>query len=278
MSDNVEKILSDLKGELQTIEGAIETKTRDKNEFLKTTEGEIKSKTKEIEEKTKQKNTVKGDIANLEKIVKEINLISDAYKQGFTSIQTDTTEIEKYLSSKEAMLENAVKDKKDEIISKIDEVDDSITKIKDAVDKLKKDLPKAQEEYGELKVKLDESQNNYNSVKAKQKDIEDKLKKLKELKQSIVKEEAGNNTANIYFFIHDSKKLLEKMKPDILPEAEFKQKLLKELNNLYDAEKNVRDKETLLEKAKNELNEKQKALETAIKDRNQHILEKLKTI
>lgn len=276
MSDNVEDKLNALKGELQTIEGAIKTATKEKNDLLKTKEEEIKNKTNEIEKKTKQKNTVKGDIANLEKIRTEINQISDAYKQGFTSIQKEKTEIESYLSLKEAMLENAVKDKKDEILSKIKEVDDPINKID--VKQLMKDIKVAQVAYENEKVKRDESQINYNSFKAKQKDIEGKLKKLKDLKQLIVKEEDGNNTTNMYFFIQDAKRLLDETKSDILPEDDFKQELLDAWNELDAKEKSVRDKETLLEQAKNEHNEKQKALDIARKDRNQCILEKLKTI
>ncbi|MDR4505830.1 MAG: hypothetical protein MRK01_13745 [Candidatus Scalindua sp.] len=279
MSDNVENNLRTLKGRLQTIEEAIEKKAIEKNEYLKTSQEEIIKKTKEIEKKTKEKNTLKGDITNLEKIRIEINQISDAYKQGLKSIQKDTTEIENYLSLKESMLEIAVKDKKDKIISKIQEVDESIHNINEEVKALEKALQTAQEGYRDAKVNRDKSQINYNSFKAKQKDIEDKLKKLKDLKQLIVKEEDGNNnTTNMYFFIQDIKMLFEETKSDILSVEDFKQKLLEAWNGLDANEMSVRAKESLLEEAKKKLNEKQKALETARKDRNQLILEILKTI
>lgn len=253
MSENVEEKLKTLKGTLQTTE-------------------------EEIEKKTKEKSTLKGDIANLERIVKEINLISDAYKKGFTSIQENETEIDNYIKLKESMLENAVKDKKDKIISKIKEFDDSIDEIEVDVEDLQEAFEKAQEAYEDAKEVRDKSQIKYNSFKTKQKDIEDKQKKLKDYKQSIEKEEDSKNTTNMYFFIQESKKILDETKTDILSEENFKQKLLEVWNELNADEMSVRDKESKLGEAKKKYDEKQKALDTARKDRNQHILEKLKTI
>lgn len=128
------------------------------------------------------------------------------------------------------------------------------------------------------KKKRDMSQNEYNSFKAKQKVIENNLKTLKDLKKRIEQEEDDKDTANMYFFLQESKKLLDATKTDILSEKDFKNKLLEEWAKLDADEMSARTKELSVEVAKNKLNEKQKALETARKERNQHILEKLKTI
>ncbi|MFO0795332.1 MAG: hypothetical protein U0586_14875 [Candidatus Brocadiaceae bacterium] len=71
---------------------------------------------------------------------------------------------------------------------------------------------------------------------------------------------------------------MDATKSDILSEEDFKNKLLEEWAELDAKEMSARTKELSVEVAKNELNEKQKALDTARKERNQHILEKLKTI
>ncbi|GJQ22234.1 MAG: hypothetical protein HRU72_09650 [Planctomycetia bacterium] len=253
MAENVEDKLKTLKNTLQTTEGIIESKT-------------------------KEKNTLKGDIANLEKIVKEINQLSDAYKQGLTVIQKDETEIESYISLKEPMIETAIKDKKEDFDSTIKGFDDSIDTIQKEVDSLREAVENAQKEYEGAKEKRDMSQNEYNSFKAKQKVIENNLKTLKDLKKRIEQEEDDKDTANMYFFLQESKKLLDATKTDILSEKDFKNKLLEEWAKLDADEMSARTKELSVEVAKNKLNEKQKALETARKERNQHILEKLKTI
>ncbi len=253
MAENVEDKLKTLKNTLQTTEGIIESKT-------------------------KEKNTLKGDITNLEKIVKEINQLSDAYKQGLAVIQKDEAEIESYISLKEPMIETAIKDKKDDFDFTIKEIDDSIDNIQKEVNTRREAVENAQNEYEGAKEKRDLSQNEYNSFKAKQKVIENNLKTLKDLKKQIEQEEDNKNTANMYFFLQEIKKLLDETKTDILSEEDFKDKLLEGWAKLDTDEMNARTKEMAVEAAKNKLNEKQKALETAKKDRTQHILEKLKTI
>ncbi len=250
---------------------SIEIKLESQREALKVTEADI-------EKKNKDKIILKNDIATLEKISKEINHITDAYAQAHQTIQRDTTDLDNYLANKKAMIEAPVKDKKDAIISKIVEVDKGINDINKEIENLQKVLDKVQAGYNKAEATRNISQSDYDSYKTRQKEIDNALKELKDLKAQIGKEEDKNNVENMYFYIQELDDLLNALKPRILDKEGFKSAVISAWGKINENEEDLRTKATELETAKNNLSGKLTELEKAKASRRKNILDKLAAI
>lgn len=241
---------------------------------LKQLKNELQNKENELGNVTKERDTIKSDIVALEKIVAEVQQILVAYKQALQGIKKDKTDIDNYLKIKEPMIEAAIKEKKEAVEAKIKEVDDEIKKMEqDAKEHtIKRDTAYADRE--SAKESVDEKQHTYDSLKALQKNVDDSLKELKNLKDAIEKEEDNRNTANMYFLFLEFNKLLEKSEGEIKTEVELESALYEAWTELDEAKITLRDKEEQLKTSEALLGAKEKDLESAKKNRRQIVLKK----
>ena len=235
---------------------------------------DLKSKETELTKTTKERDTLKGDIAVLGKIVDEIKQVLNAYKQALQNIQKEKDDIEAYSKTKKSMIEAALKGRKDAVEDEINKIDEGIKEIENEVDKLKKDVENSKSNFSKTKQDLEDHVRAYDSLKNLQKTLSDNVKELKSLKDLIEKEEDKNKTANMYVLFIELERLLEQTNTSMKTDDELKSDLYETWTQLDAAKNAIREKEEKLKMAQAQLENKTKELELAIKNRRQNILTK----
>lgn len=247
-------------------------------EKLKALKDDLQSTETELGQLTKEKDTLKADIATLERIVSDVNQVVTAYGQALQNIEKDKKYIEDYSQIKVPMIEAAIQNKKDAINEKIKEVNDQIKTTESKVKELKGKSETANAEYKTAKENRDKNQNGFDSLKTLQKTIDGNLKELKNLKESIEKDEEKNKTANMYFLISELNSLLYETKSSIKTQEEFKSALFQAWQDLDLAETALREKDESMKTAKKEFEDKQNELQSLMKNRRAKILEVISNI
>jgi len=241
--------------------------------------GELRERMKlvesEISERTKEKDTLKADVTELEKVVQDVNQISNAYGQALKSIEKDKNDIEAYLTMKSPMIEAAIGDKKDQADKIIHDWETKLQKQKDTVEKAKTALDKATSEYESAKSAWEGKKQAYESLKGFQKGIEEKVKDLKYLKDQIESKETENKIADMYFLGQESQNVLKELKTEVKTQEEFKAEITKSWQERDEADTALREKEKALKAAKDPFDGENKVLEAMEKDRRKLILEGL---
>ncbi len=232
----------------------------------------------ELREMTKERDTLKSDIAALEKIVNEVNQAVSAYGQALQNTEKDRKAIQDYSDIKTPMIEAAVKDKKDAIDAKIKEADDQIKAMEKEVIQLEGKSVNADTAYENTKRDRDKKQDAYNALKALQKTIGDNLKEHNNLKQLIDKAESDNKPASMYFLDVELNKLLSETKSSIKTQEDFKSALNDAWTALDSAETALRDRKEKMTTAQTDLDNKEKELDFANKNRRTKVLEAISNI
>jgi chromosome segregation ATPase len=241
----------------------------------------LKEKEAEVGKLVKAKESLRTEVAALEKVVREIDQFSNSYSQALPNFEKSIQDIGDYFQTRLPEIEAAAGDKKDAVNSKIGEVDSRIKKMQKEQRTMEEKIQKLKSDYEAANQDYLTKQKEFDSVKALRKTIEDRLNDIKTLRASIEKEEKGEeetNTANMYFLIKELDQQLSAVKPEIKSAEEFKALLLNAWQELSSAEAAVKKKEEQMRDAKEKYDMKKKELEALLRDRRKTILTELTNI
>lgn len=228
----------------------------------------------EIVKKTKERDTTKADITDLEKKLNEINQVKVAYEKVHDSLYEEVKGFVDYAETKRKIIDGALQESdKEQIDTKIKSVDNTINDNKNLVKKLEDDYEKAKTKFETTKRELVVKQNNFDYFKIYQNEIRDKLKILKVFKDLIEKEPEGN-FRDIYFWISE----FNKVEIKLLDKDTFISDYINSEKELNEVKLNCRNYEEAMDEAKKKLDSSQKNLDSLIKNRNDNILKEISTI
>ncbi len=250
MPGNPENELNDLRYELQTSEA-------------------------KLSEETKKRDELKSEITVLEKLVNEAKQVSNAYGQTLQNIKTEKEAIESYSQTMTPIIEAAIGDKKKAVDDTVAKFNDDLNKMGKEIEDLRKKVEGVNTQLEDVKKNHEQKQNDYNSLKTSQVAIQERMKELKSLKNSIEKEE-GKKIGNKYFLISELNNLLKNT--EIKSQEELKSKLYEASNDLDSAKAALKEKEDQVKTTKNEFEGKQNELESLKKNRRAKILEGISNI
>lgn len=241
---------------------------------------ELKEREDEVGKLVKAKESLRTEVAGLEKIVREINQISTAYGTGIQNFETGFQEIEDYCQTHLPEIEAAAGDKKDAVNKKIGEWDSLIKKMKKERQALAEKVKKTQSDHETAKQDFMEKQKEFQSLKALRKSIEDKLNDIKTLRASAAKEEIKEetDTAVMYFLVKELEEQLAAVKSEIKPAEEFKTLLIKTWQDMDSAGAAVKKKEEQFKETEMKYETKDKELEAMLQNRRKTILEEITNI
>ncbi len=241
----------------------------------------LKKKEAEVGELVKTKESLRTEVAGLEKVVREINQVSTAYDSGLQGFETVIREIEEYSQTRLPEIETAAGDKKDAANAKIGESDSRIKKMKKDRQTLAEKVKKNQDDYEAAKRDFQTKQKEFQALKGLRKSIEDKLNDIKTLRASGEKEEKKGEEANpakVYFLIKELDQQLSAVKSQLKPAEEFKALLIKTWQDMDSAGTAVKKKEEQVRETKEKYDAKEKELESMLKNRRETILAELTNI
>ena len=241
----------------------------------------LQEKEAEVGKLVKAKESLRTEVAALEKVVREIDQFSNSYSQALPNFEKSIQDIGDYFQTRMPEIEAAAGDKKDAVNSKIGEMDSRIKKMQKEQRSLEEKVEKSKGDYEAAQRDYLTKQKEFDSVKALRKTIEDKLNDIKTLRASIEKEEKGEeetNTANMYFLIKELDQQLSAVKTEIKSAEEFKALLLNAWQELSSAEAAVKQKEEQMRDAKEKYDVKKRELESMLQNRRKTILTELTNI
>jgi chromosome segregation ATPase len=242
----------------------------------------LKEKEAEVGKLVKSKESLRAEVAALEKVVREIEQFSNAYSHALPNVEKGIEDMENYSQTRIPEFEAAAGDKKkDAVNTKIGELDSRIKKMKKEQRTLEDKVEKSKSDYEAVKQDYLTKQTEFESVKSLRKTIEDKLVDIKTLRASIEKEEKEGeetSTANIYFLMLELNQQLSAVKSEIKSAEEFKALLLNAWQELASAEAAVKRKEEQMRDAKEKYEMKKRELESTLQNRRKTILTELTNI
>jgi chromosome segregation ATPase len=229
----------------------------------------------------KSKESLRTEVAALEKVVREIDQFSNSYNHALPNVEKSIQDMGDYIQTRLPEIEAAAGDKKGAVNGKIEELDSRIKKVQKEQRTLEEKVEKSKNEYEAAKQDYLTRQTEFESVKAVRKTIEDKLNDIRALKASIEKEEKGEgetNTANMYFLIKELDRQLSAVKPEIKSADEYKALLLNAWQELASAQAAVKKKEEQMNEAKEKYDVKKREWESLQQSRRKTILAELTNI
>lgn len=241
----------------------------------------LKEKETEVGKLVKDKESLRTEVAGLEKVVREINQVATGYSTGVQNVETNIQEIEEYFQTQLPEIEAAAGEKKDAAIKKIGVWDSRIKKMKKERQTLDDKVKKTQTDYEAAKQDFLEKQKAFHSLKGLRKSIEDKLDDIKTLRASAAKEEIKEEEADnaiLYFLIRELEQQLAAVKSEIKPAEEFKTLLIKTWQDMDSAGTAVKKKEEQAREAKEKYETNKKELESMRQNRRKIILTELTNI
>jgi chromosome segregation ATPase len=241
----------------------------------------LKEKETEVDSLLKSKESLKGEVAGLEKVVREINQVSASYSQALLDFETTVREIEDYSKERMPEIEAAAGDKKEAAGAKIGEIDSRIKKTGKERSILEEKTLKARTDYETAKQEFLKKQGEFDSLKTLRKSIGDKLNDIKALKASVEKEGKkgeGTPTANLVFLITELERQLAVVKSEIKSPEEFKILLIKAWQEMDSTGTAVKEKEEQMKEAIEKFEGKKKEFELMLQDRRKTILTELTNI
>ncbi|CAG0963835.1 MAG: hypothetical protein OIN86_10690 [Candidatus Methanoperedens sp.] len=245
----------------------IETKL---NELIK----QLQDADTEIGTKTKERDILKTDKSALEKTLSDVNQVFNAYSKNYPNNDKDKKDINSYREKKKSMVDAAIpKATRDQIDLKIGDVNAAIALQETDVSNAQKGLQDAKITYQEASTTFETKKKEYEDLKIYQKGLEDDIKNLKNLKQSIELEEEKSHFSIMYFIINE---LIKNSDFEIKTESEMKSALISGWKEMDAARTDLRKKEDEMKTAQNTLDSKQKTLELLTKSRRDDIINKIK--
>lgn len=229
---------------------------------------------RQIIQLTKDSEILREKIASSEKAVTDIGQILSAYVQALKTLDKERKDIEGYFETKTRMIEAAIQNKEQVIDTTIGEFDKEVSAKTDDQGELEKKHNEAKKGYEGAKQAADEKQKAFDSLKRYQKDAEDRLKELKNLRQEIEKEEEGSNIGAMYFLIQELRSTLDRAQ--IKSKADLEADLYEAWSAVYSAAEDLRVKKEEWEKAKQDLEQLNKELEALKKNRREEILKRIR--
>jgi chromosome segregation ATPase len=243
--------------------------------------GKLKDRETEVGKLVKAKESLRTEVAALEKVVREINQFSTSYNNALESFEKNIAGIEEYSQTRLAVVEKAAGDKKETADKKIDEKDADIKKMKKEQQILEEKVCKAEDDCEKAKQDFLTKKADYDSLKTLRKSIEDKLRDINELRAAVDREEkAGEETGTgaAYFLMKELDRLLAEVKSGIKPVEEFKAQLIKAWQDTDAAEAALKKKEEQLKNAQEKYETRKKELQAMLQNRRKTILTELTNI
>ena len=225
---------------------------------------------RELASQTRQRDSLKEDIVSVQKTNTELDQSGDAYGKALDALKNSKKELNEYYLLKWRMVECAVDKNKDEIEAAIKKYDDDTELKRYRVEELVDQHQEATIAYDEATSALNDRKQQFDEYKDYKAKVEKKLKEIQTLKGKIEREDDASHPASMYFLLSEMKKSLEDVK---LPSAEELQKKARDRwCDLYEANKDARDKKAALDEKKTALQKEQAALEERQQKRTDNIL------
>lgn len=241
----------------------------------------LKDREAEVGKLVKAKESLRTEVASLEKVVREVNQLSTSYSHALQNFEKSIEDIENYAQTRRPEIEAAAGDKKDAADTKIGEADALIKKMTKEMGSLAEKFEKSKADYEAENQNYLAKQKDFDSLKNARKRIEDKLNDIKTLRAAVEKEEKQGeekNTANMYFLMVELEQMLSAVKSDIKPAEEYKDLLLKTWQDMDSAGTAVQKKEEQMKEAKEKYEMKKRELASVLQNRRKTILAELTNI
>ena len=214
-------------------------------------------------------------IAELTKVVTEIVQGVDNYKKRVVDFQKDIEIINVYYQKKKEMIDAVLKDK-DAILKIIGGYDDGVENLKKRLNDLKGQLGQTNAEHEALMSVALSKETAYNNMKSLGNTIESNLKNLKQLRDSIEKEDDTINARTVFFLVFEMERILLETKKEVRSEDALKSECNVAWKQLEKARIDLDNKKEEREEIKAQLNQKQKELELLQKNRREEILKRIR--
>ncbi|MFX0201755.1 MAG: coiled-coil domain-containing protein, partial [Candidatus Hodarchaeota archaeon] len=165
----------------------------------------------EINESRVRQDTLRNDIADLEKLLSEIKQILKSYDEAVEDLSGKKKDIEDYYGNKRPMIEAAIKEKKGgvgDVDGIVGEYEQKKSKVEEELVEQESKCKDAETKYEEAKAAVEEKHKTIDSLKGAKKFIGDQLKELSSLRGMIEQEEEKQtmlNMLNMYFLITELK-------------------------------------------------------------------------
>jgi chromosome segregation ATPase len=245
---------------------------------------ELNAKEAGIGNITKERDTLKTDIKDLQKMGSDITPVLDAYHKEYEKLEKDKNDLNMYAARIKLEIDGMINTDHPEELKKkvediIDKVDKAISDKGEEVNTFKGEWDTANTNFQSVKEKVDKSRSEFESLKTHQNDVKSCLEKLKILRDTIEKIGTENltlsNTLKMYFW---SKELEEALKCKFRSEEEFKNDLFNAWNELNTQMEDHRTKEKAFLDAKSAYDSGKTEFETLKGKRNQDLLTEIKQI
>lgn len=231
---------------------------------------------KDLQRLNQLNKTWKDDFTTIDKLIKDLEKILDAYEKAQPKLSDDWSARDSYARIQEPMLKEAVKGKEGEI-------DGIVTKWNNAEVECQKELETAKKARDEADQALAEAQENlaaatqaFENTKLHQKRIEDDLKKLADLQKQIEKEEEGGKYAVMYYLLQEYIAIKNNSKVPVETSREkLEQELVAKWQAMDTALRVMRFKEKQQKEAAEKYDNKKKECEQLSAGKRAKILEEL---
>ena len=245
----------------------------------------------------KEQTRLEADLKDLQQSSSGIQDVVQAYKQAYNGILAEMKNLEDFYDDEyKDVLDEISETQKADIDTFVTEVDDKISGLAEHLKMLTyvselqlkagngpaESIQEAQIRYQNAQSGpdgLETAQREFDRWKLLQKNVQENLKTLNDLKKSIIAEADQENYKNAYFLFLDFKALLDKIaawlkvgSADLTP-ALLEEKLVQAWNDLVQVRGVLREAEKVLNERQVDLDKKQKSLEAAQKARKETILE-----
>ncbi len=247
----------------------IEVKLKELKDQLQATEAVI-------DKKSKERETLNADINDLQKIVNEVNQLVDAFSKAFENIRKSKTELEDYAATKKTMINAALPEEDRKTVGdKIGEVDNNITNKGNEVTTLLQNYEEAKSNFEASQKYLNKKQEEFDLLKTYQKEVDGKLKNLKNLRGLIEKADEENNLPKMYFWINELNTKLDSKNFELKTKDDLKDNLYSAWKELDNAKQACRENEEKMRNAKIELENGQRTLDSLKAKRDTDILDRI---
>jgi chromosome segregation ATPase len=244
-------------------------------DLLKKKKDELEQIKENIDEKTEEKNNLEGQIKDLDQKVSEVSQIVTAYRKEFNNINKDLQDLKDYYNNKMPLIEEAVKDKKEDIKNARKDFDNATLGITGIIKQLKIEYKNSSEKFKDSQVNFNNVKSEYEDLKNLQKEIEDDIKDISNLQNQIDKYDEVLDAEKRYFLILEINTVLNELEKKIIEPVILKSGLYTKLKNLDSERQDLDGKEKETKKAKNNYEQKQKSLELRTKNRRELIIQKI---
>lgn len=235
---------------------------------------QLKDTLTRIDNLTQQTNTLRTDIAALDKAVTEIKQTSQAYGQAYPNICKDMQDLKTYQTTKFRMVDCALAQAdKDAIQAKVGAYDQAVQDQTTQVKSQQADRDAAAQKLQAAQAELVGAQKAYDGLRTAQRGLEDQVREMKAVRDVVDREEQNQHLKNMYFVVGELKNLLDQFNP--IPANQYQDRLQQALDATNAATQKVREAKSKLDASQAALDAGQQTLNDMVTKRRDQLLKSL---